>query len=105
MEYYKGSENSFIKDSLHQAEFTCAFDNIRNYPFGKQPCSFNFFLIQTSAKLRPGDIHYQGSTLIGQYMIDNQWKMECGKEVEVDIQGCDNCQAIAPCKVTVKMQG
>ena len=71
-DFYKGVENSFIKDSLHKAEFSCSFDNIRNYPFGKQNCSFSFFLIKTPAKLRPGNLHYQGSKDIGQYIIDDK---------------------------------
>ena len=104
-EYYSGAENPFIKDSLHQAEFSCSVDNIRNYPFGKQNCSFNFFLIKTPAKLRSGIIHYQGQKQIGQYIIDeDRWSLECGKQVEVKIQGCKDCEAISPCKVTVRMQ-
>ena len=104
-EYYTGNENPFIKDALHQAEFSCSFDNIRNYPFGKQNCSFNFFLIKTPSKLRAGKIHYQGNTQIGQYVIDeDRWSIECGTEVDIEIQGCNDCEAISPCKVTVRMQ-
>ena len=101
-EKYKGSENPYIKDSLHQAEFTCSFDNIKNYPFGFQNCSFEFLLIKTTARLVAGNIHYQGSTEVGQYIID-KWFLSCGKEEEIKIVGCSSCKPISPCKVTVRM--
>ena len=44
-EVYEGSENSvnlLIKDRIR---FTCPFDNIRNYPFGRQSCSLKFYLL------------------------------------------------------------
>ena len=101
-EKYKGSENPYIKDSLHQAEFTCSFDNIKNYPFGFQNCSFDFFLIKTTSTLFAGNITYQGSNIVGQYVID-KWFLLCGKAEEINIKGCPDCNPIAPCKVTVRM--
>ena len=101
-EMYKGSENPYIKDSLHQAEFSCSFDNIRNYPFGFQNCSFEFLLIKTSARLEAGNISYQGSTEVGQYIID-KWFLSCGEEEEIKIEGCPDCKPISPCIVTVRM--
>ena len=101
-ERYKGSENPYIKDSLHQAEFTCSFDNIKNYPFGFQNCSFEFLLIKTTARLEAGNISYQGSTEVGQYIID-KWFLSCGKAEEIRVEGCPDCKPISPCKVTVRM--
>ena len=102
-ETYKGSENPYIKESLHHAEFTCSFDNIQNYPFGFQDCSFEFFLIRSTAKLVAGVIQYQGSHVVGQYVIDN-WSLSCGKAEETRIEGCPDCKPIFPCKVTVTMK-
>ena len=101
-ERYRGSENPYIKDSLHQAEFTCSFDNIKNYPFGFQNCSFEFILIKTTARLVEGNITYQGPTEVGQYIID-KWFLSCGEAEEMKVEGCPDCKPISPCKVTVRM--
>ena len=101
-ERFKGSENPYIKDSLNQGEFTCSFDNMKNYPFGLQNCSFEFLLIKTTAKLEAGEITYQGSNEVGQYIID-KWFLSCGKAEEIKIEGCPDCKPISPCKVTVQM--
>ena len=102
-EKYKGSENPYRKESLHQAEFTCSFDNMRNYPFGFQNCSFEFLLLGTTAKLEAGEITYQGSTVVGQYVI-SKWFLSCGKSEELKIKGCPDCKPIFPCIVTVRMK-
>ena len=99
-EKYRGSENNYIKDSLHQAEFKCSFDNIKNYPFGFQNCSFEFLLTKTTAKLEVGDILYEGSNVVGQYMIDKCF-LSCGKERGE--KRCQDCDPMAPCIVTVRM--
>ena len=101
-ERFKGSENPYIKDSLNQGEFTCSFDNMKNYPFGLQNCSFEFLLIKTTANLEAGEITYQGSNEVGQYIID-KWFLSCGKAEEIKIEGCPDCKPISPCKVTVQM--
>ena len=104
-EIYKGEENPFIKDSLHQAEFTCSFDNIENYPFGRQNCSFGFFLTKTTAKLVAGNITYQKAQKIGQYVIsDHAWSLSCSQENQIVIKGCLDCDPISPCKVTVMLE-
>ena len=105
-EVYKGNENPFAKDSLYQAEFVCSFDNIENYPFGSQNCSFSFFLTQTAAKLVAGNISYQGSKNIGQYVIagEDAWTLSCSQEEKIPIKGCPRCDPIATCKVTVMLK-
>ena len=44
-ESFRGSENPIHQEKTMVAEFICGFGEImRNYPFGKQTCSFEFFI-------------------------------------------------------------
>ena len=50
-ETYKGSENSLVLTTHHQAVFTCSFPNADKYPFDKEECSFVFYLTGKDNKL------------------------------------------------------
>ena len=44
-ESFRGSENPIHREKTMVAEFICGFGEImRNYPFGKETCSFKFFI-------------------------------------------------------------
>ena len=59
-------------------------------------------IFKTTSTLFAGNITYQGSNIVGQYVID-KWFLLCGKAEEINIKGCPDCNPIAPCKVTVRM--
>ena len=82
-EIYSGSENPFVIDSVHHAKFTCVFD-FSQYPFDHQECSFFILLVETSAKLKAGNVTYHGPNIMGQFKVDeNKWSIKCNKEIEV----------------------
>ena len=51
MEFYLGTENPLVLDSMSHAKFQCFFD-YSNYPFGDQKCFFYFLLIGSPLKER-----------------------------------------------------
>ena len=50
-ELYDGKENPLNIDFEKRIKFTCSFDNIKNYPFGKQECGLYFYLSGADNKL------------------------------------------------------
>ena len=69
-EQYPGSENAVNLLTKPRMRFSCAFDKIRNYPFGTQECSLKIFFegaannltglgmgsLQNLARGRPGSV-------------------------------------------------
>ena len=47
-----------------------------------------------------GKLSYQGSTEVGQYIVD-YWLFSCAEEIQIG--GCPDCKPISPCKVTFRM--
>ena len=51
-------------------EFSCSFNNIKNFPFVKQKCSVKFQLVGVSNVLNTSVNVYTDVTVVGQYVID-----------------------------------
>ena len=47
-EVYSGEENPLMIFVERRIQFSCSFDNIKNFPFGKQKCSVKFHFIGVS---------------------------------------------------------
>ena len=80
-ETYSGNENYITIETVKQAKFICSFNNIiKNYPFGKQYCSFNLFLPGIDnhlTELVPQTFLNVGKKYVGQYKI-LEWKIHAG---------------------------
>ena len=79
-ELYDGSNTPLVYYMEKNMEFFCKFDNIKNYPFGVQSCSFSFGLTGPANKLTKLNsvlsLHPSVENMnIGQYEILN-WTME-----------------------------
>ena len=78
-------------------EFSCSFDNIRNYPFGVQNCSFRFFLKNAVfGKLTPtaDTVSYSGPRDISQYVVKG-WQFECHD---------GTAEAVSVCRVSLLLK-
>ena len=83
-EVYEGTENSLNFNIEERFQFSCSFDNIKNYPFGQQTCSLNIFVKGTDNNLTylyPEKFINKGPKEIGQFLIKD-WRME-GKFDEI----------------------
>ena len=81
-ELYDGKENSLNIDFEKRIKFTCSFDNIKNYPFGKQECGLYFYLSGADNKLtdlRPEKLVDQGPRDLGQYIVET-WRIAAARE-------------------------
>ena len=77
-EIYSGQENPLTILVKKRVKFSCSFDNIKNFPFGKQRCSMNFYILGSDNKLtefHPDQLVNFGAEEIGQYVIQS-WEME-----------------------------
>ena len=77
-EIYSGQENPLTILIKKRVKFSCSFDNIKNFPFGKQRCSMNFYILGSDNKLtefQPDQLINFGPEEIGQYVIQS-WEME-----------------------------
>ena len=77
-EIYTGRENPLKIFIERRIQFSCAFDNIKNYPFGKQRCSLSLKLVGSANHMTTIDIQNifnLGPTVVGQYVIDD-WLVE-----------------------------
>ena len=77
-EVYKGRENALNLNIEERFQFSCSFDNIKNYPFGLQSCSLSFFIKGTDnnlTNLSPEKFLNKGPQEIGQFLIKG-WRME-----------------------------
>ena len=81
-EQYDGKENPLNIDFEKRIKFTCSFDNIKNYPFGKQECGLYFYLSGADNKLtdlRPVKLVDQGPRDLGQYIVEG-WRIAAARE-------------------------
>ena len=76
-EIYSGQENPLTIQIKKRIKFSCSFNNIKNFPFGKQVCSMNFYILGSDnqlTELTPDQLINFGPEEIGQYVIEN-WQM------------------------------
>ena len=76
-EIYFGNENPVNLLLNSRILFTCSFDNIKNFPFGRQKCNLKFHLFGNDNDLTnvlPHFVSY-GPTDVGQYVIE-YWTVE-----------------------------
>ena len=74
-EVYAGSENPLKIIIERRIQFSCSFDNIKNFPFGKQKCFVKFCVVGAAnymTTIRLGDVRNDEVTVVGQYVVD-QW--------------------------------
>ena len=89
-ELYAGRHNPLKMVIEERVLFTCSFDNIKNFPFGKQKCSLKFHLFGAAnnlSRMIPLKLSDKGLTdNIGQYVIDswtigNEFDHETNKNI------------------------
>ena len=76
-EIYDGSDHSINILMKRKIKFTCPFENIQDYPFGKQNCSLHFYITGVAnglTKFNCNIIHPTFKT-VGQYNVE-QWTLE-----------------------------
>ena len=76
-EVYAGRENPFKIFIQERIQFSCSFDNIRNFPFGQQKCFLKFEVKGTSnffTTINPWQVVNKGPTVVGQYVVD-MWRI------------------------------
>ena len=69
-EVYVGEENPLKILMERRIQFSCSFDNVKNFPFGKQKCSVKFQLVGASNVLNTSVNVDKDVTVVGQYVID-----------------------------------
>ena len=77
-ETYPGSENELHIETINRGKFICSFDNIRNYPYKIQNCSFEIFiqgLDNNLTNLEADSLVDSGPKIIGQYRI-KAWSVD-----------------------------
>ena len=67
-EVYQGRDNPLNIFIERRIQFSCSFDNVKNFPFGKQNCSLLFHLLGASNHLNT--TVWQKPAVVGQYLID-----------------------------------
>ena len=80
-EVYSGEDNPLTILVKKRVKFSCAFDNIKNFPFGKQLCSMNFYILgsdNTLTEFQPDQLIDFGPKEIGQYVIQS-WEMKTAR--------------------------
>ena len=83
-EVYTGVENPLKILIERRIRFSCSFDNIKNFPFGKQKCSLNFQLVGAANKVQT-EVRKK-SIEVGQYVIhtwtvSEQFNMKTGRNM------------------------
>ena len=68
-EVYSGKENPLKIFIARRKEFSCSFDKIKNFPFGKQKCSVMFHLTGAGATNRIDTAVQTEASVVGQYVI------------------------------------
>ena len=77
-EQYPGRENAVNMLTKKRSRFSCAFDQIRNYPFGSQECSLKIFFLGAANNLTglaPEVLVNNGPTSFSQYLVMG-WRVE-----------------------------
>ena len=85
-EQYPGSVNAVNLMTKRRFRFSCAFNKIRNYPFGTQECSLKIFILGAAnnlTRLVPEELINRGPSDFGQYLV-KEWKVTSLEE-EFDI--------------------
>ena len=80
-EIYEGSENSINIRMKRKMKFFCSFDNIKDYPFGTQKCSFHFYISGVANGLTKFDcsISYPEYQTVGQYEV-REWTLRAAEK-------------------------
>ena len=76
-EHYSGSSNAIHLLTKKRNRFSCAFDNIRNYPFGTQQCSLKIFFrgaANNQTQIMAAQPVDQGPSDFGQYLV-KEWRV------------------------------
>ena len=74
-EIYTGKDNPLKISIKERMKFSCSFDNIKNFPFGKQKCSLKLLVLGVAnymTTVRARTVGNMGPTVVGQYVI-NGW--------------------------------
>ena len=76
-EQYPGVGNAVHLLTKMRYRFSCAFSNIRNYPFGTQECSLKIFLrgaANNLTRIQAEPLVDQGPSDFGQYLV-RDWRV------------------------------
>ena len=76
-EQYPGRENALNVLTKKRFRFSCAFDQIKNYPFGTQECGLKIFLngaANNLTRIVPDLLFNNGPREFGQYLV-MEWKV------------------------------
>ena len=76
-EIYFGKKNAFNLQIRRRALFSCSYDKIRFYPFGKQDCYVKFYLFGAAnnmTRIVTEPVVNKGALDIGRYLIQS-WKI------------------------------
>ena len=76
-EQYPGSENAVNLLTKMRYRFSCAFNQIRNYPFGTQECSLKIFVpggANNLTRIIAEPLVDNGPSDFGQYLVKN-WRV------------------------------
>ena len=85
-EQYPGSGNAVNLLVKMRSRFSCAFDKIRNYPFGTQECSLKIFLrgaANNLTRIRAEPLVDKGPPDFGQYLVGN-WRVASIQEFGIN---------------------
>ena len=85
-EQYPGSGNAVNLLVKMRSRFSCAFDKIRNYPFGTQECSLKIFLrgaANNLTRIRAEPLVDKGPPDFGQYLVRN-WRVASIQEFGIN---------------------
>ena len=77
-EMYGGEENPIVMETLTKAVFICTFQDIENFPFNSETCSFQLFISGTDnrfTRLEMTSLTDQGGSKVDQYQIKS-WTFE-----------------------------
>ena len=66
---YNGRHNPLKIFLERRIEFSCSFDNIRNFPFGEQNCFLQFQLVGVENKVNTEVV--EDVAVVGQYLVSN----------------------------------
>ena len=73
-EIYFGKKNAFNLQIRRRALFSCSYDKMRFYPFGKQYCYVKFYLFGAAnnmTRIATKPVVNKGALDIGRYLIQN----------------------------------
>ena len=72
-EHYRGSENLIVIKEKMRGKFFCNFDQVKNYPFGRQNCTVSIYLAGSARQLTNLSLTLvtseESKTSIGQFLV------------------------------------